>query len=141
MSLKNYDPLEVAVIVGGHVVSGYADGTFLVVERNNDTFARTTGASGETARAKSNDRSGKFTITLLQSSLSNGVLQGFATSDELANSGTFPVLIKDANGNDIFSAEIAWIMKPSNAEYGKEITEREWVIETGELIMVHGGID
>lgn len=140
VGLKTYDPNELSIIIGGHIVQGFADGSFLTVERNNDTFARTTGASGETARAKSNDRSGTFTITLMQSSLSNAVLQGFAVADELANAGTFPVLIKDNNGDDLFSAEIAWIQKPSSAEYGKEITEREWIVETGELIMNHGGI-
>lgn len=141
MALKSYDPNEVAIIVGGHVLGGFADGTFLTVERNSDTWAGVSGASGEYARAKSNDRSGTFTVTLMQSSLSNGVMQGFATADELANSGTFPVLVKDNNGNDIFSGEICWIQKPSSAEYGKEITEREWIIETGELIMLHGGIE
>ena len=141
MAFKSYDPLEVAVIVGGHVVQGFADGTFVSVSRANDTFTGTSGASGEYARAKSNDRSGTFTVTLLQTSTSNSVLQGFATADELSNSGTFPVLIKDNNGADIFSGEICWIQKPSDAEYGKEISEREWIIMTSELIMLHGGVD
>ena len=136
---KSYDPAEVAVIVGGHAVQGFADGTFVTVARTNDTFTGVSGASGEYARAKSNDRSGTFTITLMQTSLSNGVLQGFATADELNNAGTFPVLVKDNNGNDLYSGEICWIQKPSDAEYGKEISEREWVIMTSELIMAHGG--
>ena len=137
---KNYDPKQVAISIGSSLLTGFADGTFVTVARNNDTWVGVSGASGEYTRAKSNDRSGTITITLLQSSVSNSILQGFATADELTSSGTFPVLVKDNNGNDLYSAEIAWIQKPSDAEFGKEVGEREWIIETSELIMAHGGI-
>ena len=136
---KTYDPLQVSVIVGAHIVTGFADGTFVSVERNNQTFELVSGASGETARSKSNDRSGTITITLLQTSESNSVLQGFATADELSNSGKFPVIVKDNNGESLYEATEAWIQQPATAEFSKEISEREWVLETGQLIMASGG--
>ena len=138
---KTYDPKQVSVIIGGYIVSGYADGTFVTLARNNDNWTRQGGADGEQTRAKSNDRSGLLTITLMQSSLSNGVLQGFAIADELGNSGTFSFLVKDNNGTEIAAAEIAWVQKPSDKSYAKENENREWIIETGELNYLGGGIE
>ncbi len=137
---KTYDPKKVSVIVGGHIVEGYADGTFVGVARNNDAWTRTGGADGEQTRAKSNDKSGTVTLTLMQSSLSNAILSGFTTADELNNGGTFPLLVKDSNGSEVHAAEIAWVQKRSDSGFGKENENREWVIETGELNMIGGGI-
>ena len=139
-ALKTYDPAKVSVIVGGHIVQGFADGEFVSAARNNDTFSRVGGADGEQTRAKSNDRSGTITITLMQSSNSNGVLQGFASADEVSNGGLVPVLIKDSNGNELVIATKAWVQKPSDRGFGKENTDRQWVFETGELIFAGGGI-
>lgn len=138
--LKSYDPAKVSLIVGGHIVQGYADGEFVVAARNNDNFSRVGGADGEQSRSKSNDKSGTITITLMQSSLSNAVLQGFALADELASAGLVPVLIKDSNGSELCTAELAWCQKPSDKGFAKEGGERQWVFETGELIFVGGGI-
>lgn len=140
MSMKTYDPKNVSIIIGSHIVSGFADGTFINVERRNPTWSLVAGASGETERSKSNDKSGRITLTLLQSSASNDILSGFAQSDELDNSGTFPLLMKEDTGTTIIEATEAWCTKPSNTPYGKESQGREWVIETGELVMVVGGI-
>jgi len=141
MTTKSYDPANVTVIIGGHIVEGYADGTFVNVARNNDAWNRVGGADGEQARAKSNDKSGTFTLTLMQSSLSNAIMQGFAAADELSNGGTFPVLVKDGNGSELAAAEIAWVRKASDKGYAKENSNREWMIETGELTLAGGGID
>lgn len=135
----DYNPADVSVIIGSHIVSGFADGTFIGIERNNDAFTRVAGADGENARSKSNDKSGRLTLTLLQTSQSNEVLSGFAAADEASNGGTFPFLIKDNNGNSLYAAEVSWVVKYPAVEYGKEISNREWVIETGELIPFVGG--
>jgi len=138
---KTYDPDEVSIVIGGHIVSGFADGTFINVARNNDTYSRVGGADGEQVRAKTNDRSGKFTLTLLQTSLSNAVLQGFAAADELNNGGKVAVAVKDNNGSEIAAAAQAWIVKPADRGMGKDVGNREWTLETGELILTGGGTD
>lgn len=136
---KSYDPKDYSLIVGGHIVQGLADGTFLTVDRNNDTWAGTSGADGEYARAKSNDKSGTIVFTLMQTSQSNSVLSGFHNADEANNQGQVPVLIKDNNGDTVVEATTAWVRKPATIELGKEITAREWTLETGKLFMNVGG--
>lgn len=138
---KTFDPDLVSITVGGHIVSGYADGAFVTAERNSDAFTRLGGADGEQARFKSNDKSGLITITLMQSSLSNGIFQGFANADEVGNGGKVPILIKDGNGTEQVAAAQAWVKKVPSKGYAKENTDRQWVFETDSLLFIGGGIE
>lgn len=139
MSVKSYDPNAVTLVFAGIPVEGYADGTFVNVARNNPAFALTVGSSGEGARAKSNDKSGTVTLTLIQSSLSNDALSAIAALDEASSDGVGPLLMKDLSGRSLYAAETAWIQKVSDAEFAREITSREWVIETDSLEVFVGG--
>lgn len=140
MSVKTYDPAGIAIIVAGGPIEGFAPDTFVVAARRNPSWALTVGADGEGARAKSNDKSGTITFTLIQTSLSNDFLSSLAALDELTNNGVGPLLIKDLNGDTIIAAGTAWVQKPADSEYGKEIATREWVLETDDLNMFVGGV-
>jgi len=138
MAVRTYDPKSVVVTIGGVPMSGYADGTFLVVDRDENSFSKVTGADGTTTRVKSNNRSGTMTLTLKQSSPSNDVLSGFATLDELANSGVVPILIKDLSGNSLFFSATGWIQKFPSSEFGKEINNRDWILDLVDVDMFVG---
>lgn len=43
MSVRTYDPKQVIITVGGIPMSGFADGTFLTVDRDDDQWAKVTG--------------------------------------------------------------------------------------------------
>lgn len=139
MAVKVYDPKQISIIVGGKILSGFADGTFLKVERNEQAYTLKVGVDGEGARAKNNNKSGKFTFTLMQTSSSNDVLSAYASADELGNAGAVPVLVKDHNGTSVATAATAWVQKLPDLEDAKEITMRTWVLETDELLMSIGG--
>jgi hypothetical protein len=139
MSVFTYDPKNVSVILGGKTISGFADGTFITAERNAQAFNLKVGASGEGARAKSNDKSGKVTITLLQTSSSNDDITAIAAADELNNQGAVPLLVRDNSGRTLITALTSWVQKYANSEFGKEIANRVWVIETDELDIFVGG--
>lgn len=139
MTVKTYDPTQVSLIVGGFNITGFADGSFVTVARNADAFALHIGTDGEGTRAKSSNKSGRITITLAQSSDSNAVLSAFLAADELSNTGVVPVLVKDSSGTSLFAAETAWIVKAPDAEFGRELGSREWIIETDNLAVFIGG--
>ena len=139
MALKTYDPKQISVIVGGAIISGFADGEFVTTERNEDAFTLNVGADGEGGRVKSNNKSGRITLTLQQTSDSNLVLSGYAQADELRNAGVVPALIKDLKGDTLISAARAWVVKVPATPYAKDMQTRSWVIETDELIPVVGG--
>lgn len=139
MAAKTYDPKLVSVIVGGKIMSGFADGSFVVVERNEQAFTLKTGVDGEGTRSKSNNKSGKITITLMSSSKSNDDLSAFALADELNNTGAVPVMVKDNGGRSLHAAETAWVQKIPNDDKAKEANERVWIMETDSVNMFIGG--
>ena len=138
MSVRTYDPKAVVITVGGAPMSGFADGTFLTVDRDENAFTKVTGADGTSTRVKSNNRSGSLTLTLKQSSPSNDILSGFAALDELTNSGVVPILIKDLSGNSLFFSATGWIQKYPSSDFAKEISNREWVMDLVDVDMFIG---
>jgi len=137
--MLTYDPSQVSVIFGGQPITGFADGTFVQLERDEDAYALSIGIDGEGTRAKSNNKSGKATLTLQQSSPSNDYLTGIAKLDELRNAGVLPLLIKDNSGRTLAMAEKAYIVKLPASEFSREVSEREWIIQTDRLELFVGG--
>ena len=133
MTVRTYDAKEVVLTLDGTPVFGYADGTFISIEREEETYNKVVGADGMVSRAKTNNRSGTLTLTLKQTSPSNEDLSDFLNQDELNNEGVFSVLLKDASsGSRIFSST-GWVQGLPTIEYAKEISEREWVIELSKI--------
>ena len=139
MALRTYDPKKVIVIVGVVPIGGFADGSFITVSRANDTFSKVSGADGVVSRAKSNDKSGEISITLSQTSPSNDVLSLIAQADELTNNGVVPIWIRDSSGRTNLLSAFAWVRKPPDVEFGKEITDREWMFDAVDIDFFVGG--
>lgn len=139
MSVKSYNPADVLLIVAGRPISGFADGTFIEIGRDNPSFTSGTGSDGEGWRAKSNDKSGTCTLTLLQTSASNDELSILAALDEASGDGVGPLLLKDKSGRSLYAAETCWLEKPADSEFAREVTDREWVIKTDKMIIFVGG--
>ncbi len=135
-----YDPDKVVVSFMGNILTHFADGTFVTLERNEDAFTLMVGADGETARARNQNRSGTLTLTLMQTSPSNDILAALAAADELDGLGVGPLLVKDLQGSTLALAQNAWIKKIATAEFGKELGSREWVFEMDSLQLFNGGI-
>lgn len=139
MALKTYAPDSVVINFAGATLTGYAEGSFITIERETDAFNKVTGADGLTTRIKSSNRSGSITLSLAQSSDANAILSALQMADELTGDGIFPLLIKDVSGRSLFSAEQAWIRKSANAEFSSDFTGRQWVIDCAQISMLHGG--
>ena len=138
MSVRTFDPKQVIVTIGGVPMSGFSDGTFLEVDRNEPTWNIVVGADGLVTRGKTNNFSGTLTLTLKQSSPSNDVLSAFMAVDEATNAGVIPVLVKDLSGNSIYFSARAWITQYPNSTFGKDITDRQWVLSMDEADMFVG---
>lgn len=134
-----YDPKNVSMIVGGKIAHGFADGTFIKAMRNEQAFNLKVGVDGEGTRAKSNNKSGKFEITLMQSSSFNDVMSSYASADELSNLGVIPVLLRDNNGTTLGTCLTGWVQKLPDTEFAKEVVTRTWVIETDDIELFVGG--
>lgn len=126
--MQTYSPEDVILSIGGYLMSGYADGSFITVERETDAYTKLVGADGEVSRTRSANRSGALTLTLKQTSDGNRILGTFLASDETDDSGVFDCFLKDNLGNTLFTGE-GWIRKPPAMEYGSEESNREWGID------------
>lgn len=134
-AIKTYNPKEVVVACGTHIVSGYADDSFISIEPNGDGITKKVGCDGEIARSISPDNTYKVKITLLQNSDSNSFFSNIADYDRATGNGLFPVLIKDLRGGLLFATGAAWVIKKSPATRGKETNNREWEIDTASAVM------
>ena len=141
MAVETYSPKKVSVIFGAVIVTGFAEGTFINIERNKDAFTLATGADGEVSRIHSPDKSGKVTITLQQTSDSNDLLSVLAIADENTLQGQVPLLVKDGNGRTLVAAANAWIDKLAPSGFGDEMSTREWIVSCAELEIFVGGND
>jgi hypothetical protein len=139
MPVPTHRPQDVTVAFAGVPISGFAPGTYVSWERNNDSFNLAVGSAGEGGRAASGDKSGTVTVTLLQTSTVNGVLSALMNADELTGDGVGLLLVKDLSGATVVSAAAAWIRKHPAGELSNELTNREWVFETNELEIFDGG--
>ena len=139
MSVHTYDPANVIISIGGFPMSGFADGTFVTVARDEDIFAKVTGADGEVSRAKSNNRSGSLSLTLQQTSMSNDILSAIALTDEVSNAGVVPVLVKEIGTSTILMSGEGWVKKMPDAVFSKDVENREWVLDLATLNMFEGG--
>ena len=130
--VRTYNPKEVSIALGTHIVTGYADDSFVTIDPNGDGVTKKVGCDGEVVRSISPDATYIVKVVVLQQSDTNSFLQNRLSQDRKDGTGTFPVLIKDLKGGMVFSADVAWPVRSASRGYGKESANREWEIQTGE---------
>lgn len=130
--VTTYNPKKVTCALGNHIVTGFADDSFITVEPAGDGTSYVVGADGEIARSIDPSKVFVVKIALLQASLSNSYLQRMYDKDVKDGTGTFPVNINDLLGKEKFTGGIAWVTKPASWARGKTQGNREWEIVVGE---------
>ena len=107
--IKTYNPKEITIALGNHIVTGYAEDSFVTIDPNGDGVTKKIGCDGEIARSISPDDTYIVKISVLQTSDTNSFLQQKLDLDRKTGDGMFPVLIKDLKGGMVFSTEAAWV--------------------------------
>jgi hypothetical protein len=130
--VMTYDPKKVIITLGGVPIGGYADGTFIQIDPNSETWTRKVGADGEVVRSLSNDGTHTIQITLLQTSLSNPYLRMVASVDRLTGLGMLPLSFTDLNTMEVHFWPQAWVSTEPSTGRAKETTDVQWTIHTGQ---------
>lgn len=138
MAVRSYDPKQIIVTVGGVPLSGYTEGVFITISRDEDTWTKNVGADGLVSRVKTNNFTGTCVITLKQTSPSNDYLSSIIIADEITNTRLVPILIKDISGTSIYFSATGWIKKWADSGFSKEIGDREWTIDLSALDLYVG---
>lgn len=136
---KTYNPKKVLCSFAGFLITGFMDGTMITAARKDDQFDVVTGGDGETARVANPNKAGTVVITLMQTSASNDALSRMLQVDEITNANTGALFVKDASGRTLVNAGEAWVKKYAEVTFGKELSGREWTIETGNLEIFAAG--
>jgi len=128
--LANYSPESVIILVAGlHTVTGYAEGSFISIEKVTPTSSARESADGVVSRVIRNSSLYNVRLTLAQSSDSNGVLSIFHNVDRLTNGrAKFPFIMKDKRGSSVMFAAEAWISSVPESTFSSGVEGRTWEI-------------
>lgn len=139
--LTTYSADEVSVTLGSILVDGFADGTFVTLEQETETFGKVVGSDGKVSRFKTLNRSGSVTISVMQTSLSNDLLNALHILDRDApnGAGIVPMTIRDRSGRSVYFAAQAWIAAPPKPTFGREVESRDWTIHFAEIERTDAG--
>jgi hypothetical protein len=131
-----YDADQIAIDLGGiKIDSGYADGSFVKIEKDAKWFEYVVGTDGSVTRSKTKNKVAKITIYLMQSSYLNDQLSALLITDFSAanGAGIVPFMLKDQNGTTLAAGAHAWIEAPPDQEYDRGAKSREWPIICSDL--------
>lgn len=133
--VTTYNPRKVTCALGNHIVSGFADDSFISIDAAGDGSSFVVGCDGEVARSIDPSKLYTMKLSLLQSSSTNAYLQKMSDKDKNDGGGIFTVNINDIIGKEQFVGAIAWVGKPASWSRGKTQSNREWeiVIAEGEF--------
>lgn len=123
-----HDPRNVVVTVNGTEIVGFADGTFVEGEQNEERFAQHVGAKGEVTWVRNADATGKITLTLKHNSPSNAFLHDLFKQQDEAGAEPLSVSVQDRNfeGDVSASGSEAKIIKLPGFTRGAEVEDVEW---------------
>lgn len=133
--IGNYLPDDFTIVLSKgdfvHRITGFADGTFLSMERLVPSSTPYQGVGDNAfARVKRRITGMNVTITLHQYSPSNSVLQQLQLADANSpgNDWVFACTMKDLSGQTVLSSGQAIIAAPPTADFGTETSTRDWQI-------------
>lgn len=129
--IATYNPKKVTISLGNHIVTGFADDSFVSIDPNGDGVTKKVGCDGEIVRSVSPDDTYIVKLSVLQTSPTNAWLQRMFAADVENGTGMFPILVKDLSGSTVFKAAQAWPAKPASRGFGNASSNREWELHTG----------
>lgn len=138
--LGTYSPEDVIVLFGGvHRLSGFVDGTFINISKDEASFLSRVTADGRVTRVHSSNPIYTANITLHSGSESNEVLSYALLLDEATKMAKFPLIIKDKMGSTLFFSLTSWIENRPSSNFSLSMEDREWVIKCSQAAFMVGG--
>lgn len=124
-AIATYDAKKVSVIIGGVMITGFAEKTFVEAEKEEETVKPHVSAQGDVGVAINNHSLGKIKIKLNQTSPSIPYMNKLAR-----NSTMVPAwVISDNDVKEKCGGSQAMVTKVPKVEFGDEITEREFEVQ------------
>lgn len=148
-NLGSYSPEDVLMVIswnapgdsGSHILSGTAEGTFIVYERTVPRATLYVGSDLSAARTLRRNKSGTITVTLMQGSESNDILSELARKDEEARNNDYllSITLKDTFGRTMLFAPQAFLGNDPSISFGTDYGTRDWTFEVLNVQRHFGG--
>jgi hypothetical protein len=111
----------------------------MTIEMEEDAFVTTVGADGFTVRSRNNNKTGRVTFRVLNSSPLNDQLSAIYNLDALTGAGAGVFHFSELGGTSTAVSPSAWIQRAPTMERGREEGETEWVLACENLEVFVGG--
>lgn len=140
-TLFSYIPESVNCLIAGFIpITGFVDGTFISVDKDEMPFTSIRMPDGTVARKRTNSEVYTITITLHNGTETNNLLTKMWQFDEVSEGkGKFPLLIKDQSGSDLLYSAESWIEGIPSLTKSNAIDSRVWVIKSAYALINIGG--
>jgi hypothetical protein len=137
---RQYAPDDVTFTVGTQPAVGVHKGSFLEMDRFEDTGKLDIGSDGEATMVVNPNQSGYFKVTLQQSSPTNDYYTTLFQALQAKNTavGVVPIRLSDKNGTTRGSCVQGFVQKPTKVVFADGAEGREWTFITGYLITTPG---
>jgi hypothetical protein len=128
--LYNYSPAANVLTIGRSRVEGFGPDDALSIEPGDDSSTTQVGLDGQVTRTVITNPTGIATVSLMQTSRANRVLEALlALQNDGANgSDVAAFYYKDAASGEEHTAEQCFIERRPDYTFGKEAGVREWRI-------------
>lgn len=124
-SIGYYDVQNVNVIIGGRIITGFDEKTFVECKKDEDNFKFKYSPKGDAAAAKSYHGGGEIKLTLMQTSPYVTYLNSLATKGTMVEAW-----VKSTNEQaEQYGGTKCVITKPADAKFSDDIESREFVIK------------
>lgn len=140
--MQNYSPSDWKIIVKGHLVTGFATGTFMKVSRTSDSAKLSPGATGNQVLVGLLDRSGEVELTLQRESPSNDILSAMLAAFEAratVGAGVGEFLAKNINSTSLALSANAAVKKSPDMEAGTDGSNTVWTLLLDDVTIFNGG--
>jgi hypothetical protein len=139
-TLFNYCPESVQCLIAGFIpITGFVDGTFISVDKDEMPYSSVRMPDGTVARKYNNSQTYTITITLHNGAETNNLLTKMWQVDEISQIGKFSLLIKDQSGSDLLFSTESWIEGIPSLTKSNAIDSRVWVIKSAYAVINIGG--
>jgi hypothetical protein len=136
VSTITYDVNKINASIAGIPLKGGGESAFIAFAYDEDAWTKKVGCDGEATRSRMNNDGGKFTVTCMQTSRINAILQSLYLADKEGGLGVVPFNLFDPSTGLEYFSEDAWVMKGADNSWEKESGEREWIIDCGKVTEV-----
>lgn len=140
MSLASYSPEQVVFLLGGAIpLDGYADGTFISINKPNPIFETVVSADGKVSRTQIENPLYTVRLSLSSVASANEILTAISFADKKTGRAKFPLMIKDNMGTSLFYASLAWIEGTPDMVFDTNVSTRDWVFNCIGVTEIVGG--